>query len=64
MNEDPQEFDTYRTKCGRGRVTYRSEWSPSMPWVTYWDGTAGRHFSTFDEVFRYFKERHDAHLEC
>ena len=30
-----------RTKCGRGRITYRPDWSPSYPWLGYRNGTVG-----------------------
>lgn len=46
--------DTYRTKCGRGRVSYHPEWSPSQPWASYIDGTAGRHFPGLLEAQAYF----------
>ncbi len=54
----PKEWDTYRTKCGRGRVEYHEEWSPSLPWASYWDGTAGRHFATLDAARWYFQEKY------
>jgi hypothetical protein len=50
----PVEYDTYRTTCGRGRVTYRADWSPSRPWASYINGTAGQHFTTLDEARTYF----------
>ena len=53
---------TYRTKCGRGRITYQADWSPSMPWASYWDGTAGRHFVTVPAASEYFYETHRAVL--
>lgn len=49
--------DTYRTKCGRGRVSYHPEWSPSQPWVTYIDGTAGRHVVDLPAAYAYFKSK-------
>lgn len=40
------EWDTYRSDCGQARLTFHSEWSKSIPWVSYINGTAGRHFET------------------
>jgi hypothetical protein len=55
-------WTTYRTACGRGRITYNAGWSPSQPWASYWNGTAGRHFPNIPAAVRYFKERHNAEL--
>lgn len=46
----PKQFDTHRTACGRGRVSYRPDWSAQRPWASYLDGTAGRHFTDLDEA--------------
>lgn len=55
--EDVKEYTTIRTVCGRGRITYHKDWSPSQPWVSYWDGTAGRHFKNASDADNYFKDR-------
>ena len=39
-------WDTIRSSCGAGRATYHPEWSASMPWCTYFHGTAGRQAAT------------------
>lgn len=44
----------WRTVCGHGRAHYRPDWSLSKPYVTYRDGTAGRHFATLQECADYF----------
>jgi hypothetical protein len=31
---------------GSKRVVYQPDWSAAQPWVTYTNGTAGRHFAT------------------
>lgn len=36
--------DTVRSDCGTARATFRPDWNESQPWVTYINGTAGRHF--------------------
>lgn len=46
---------TVRSKCQRYRTTYQPDWSASLPWVTYRNGTAGRHFVTLDEAKAYLK---------
>lgn len=40
--------DTYRSahKIGGARLTYQPNWSPSQPWASFINGTAGRHFPT------------------
>ena len=43
-------WDTYRSICGRARVTFHPDWSESLPWVTYMDGTAGRHFASLNSA--------------
>jgi hypothetical protein len=39
---------TVRSKCGTARLTYQPDWSPSQPWASFKNGTAGRHFGTLD----------------
>lgn len=50
-------WQTYHTECGRGRVTYHPEWSVNEPWVSYIEGTAGRHFAELGQAHAYFKAR-------
>lgn len=40
--------DTVRSKCGRARLSYHPEWSEMLPWASYKNGTAGRHFGTLE----------------
>lgn len=56
-------WDTYITQCGAGRISYHPDWSPSMPWASYWGGTAGRHFSSVAAASEYFRTRFGATLE-
>lgn len=37
---------TLRSNCGRARLTYHPEWDATLPWVSYKNGTAGRHFGS------------------
>lgn len=55
--EEPKPYDTYRTECGRGRVTYHPEWSEDQPWVTYIDGTAGKHCCDIYAAASYFRSK-------
>jgi hypothetical protein len=48
---------TYRTACGRGRISYRPDWSISKPWASYIDGTAGQHFVVEADAVAYFAEQ-------
>lgn len=59
----PEPGDTLRTTCGLGRITYHPEWSASSPWVSYWCGTAGRHFERPDQAAAYFKTRRNTTLQ-
>lgn len=48
----------YENKKGiRARATSHPEWSEENPWVTYIDGTAGRHLPTLEAVDKYFESR-------
>ena len=53
----PQPGDNHRTLCGRGRASYHPEWSESMPWATYINGTAGRHVASLQDAYSYFKSK-------
>lgn len=37
---------TIRTRDGKGRITYQPDWSQSMPWASYRNGTAGRLYAS------------------
>ena len=50
-------WDTFRTVCGRGRITYHPEWSPKSPWASYINGTALCHFVSVDDAGAYFKKK-------
>lgn len=54
MNDYP-EYITFRTVCGRGRVTNHPEWSSTLPWVSYIDGTAGKQFRDLYDAAQYFR---------
>ena len=41
---------TVRTKSHQCRLTYRPDWSPSTPWVSYKKGVAGQHFKDIQEA--------------
>lgn len=56
MSDDPRwkgklgiaDGTTVRTKCGHARLTYNPDWSPSRPWCSYKNGTAGRQFASLE----------------
>lgn len=52
-------FDTYRfaSRDRTARATYRPDLSESAPWVTYINGTAGRHFESAEEAGAYLGSR-------
>lgn len=62
MSQEHKPWDTYRTKCGNGRITYHPEWSPEKPWASYWRGLAGLHFATVSEADMYFLRAHNTEL--
>ena len=41
---DYHEGETFRSKCGRARITYHPDWDSERPWVSYIRGTASRHY--------------------
>ena len=48
----------YKDKNGNNaRITYHPEWSVSQPWVSYVNGTAGRHFENEHQADAHFKGR-------
>lgn len=55
--ENPKQGDTYRTRCGAGRITYNPEFYRSRAWSTFYKGTACHAFTTFaaaeDHLVRY-----------
>lgn len=54
----PTPGTTYYTRCRRGRVVYRPDWSAHQPWVAYVDGTATRHFVFKEGAAIYFAGHH------
>ena len=42
---------------GSKRVTYHPEWDGARPFVTYVAGTAGAHFATLVEAWKYLTGR-------
>lgn len=48
---------TIRSVCGRARVTYRPDWQPAIPWITYADGSALRSFGEPIYALRYLQDR-------
>jgi hypothetical protein len=63
ITPDYPEYTTWRTECGRGRVSYHVEWDTSYPFVCYWDGTATRHVRTLGHAFAYFRATRGALLK-
>lgn len=53
----PKNGDTYRTKCGRGRVTYDDVFYRGKPWGVYLSGTAVIAFATLDEARQWFHKK-------
>lgn len=44
----------WRWEHGKIRISYRPDWSESMPFVSYFRGTAGRHFTSLQAAAQYF----------
>jgi len=44
-------------KNGKLRIKYDPEWSPSMPFCTYENGTAGRSFGSLTAATNYFSNK-------
>lgn len=63
MSQEHKPWDTYRTKCGRGRITYHPEWSASKPWASYWLGMAGAAFATVGEADMHFMRTRNTELQ-
>jgi len=63
MSLEIKPWTTIRTRCGRGRITYHPEWSPSQPWASYWLGSAGRHFVSTNAADHYFHYMRQTRLE-
>ena len=53
----PKNGDTYRTKCGQGRVTYDDKFYRSKPWGVYLRGTAVIAFETLDQARNWFHNK-------
>ena len=56
----PTIWETIRYKDKKGktaRITYHPEWAVSRPWVSYVNGSAGRHFENEHQADAHFKER-------
>jgi hypothetical protein len=37
------------------RATYRPDWDSIRPWISYVNGTAGKHFRNVNEIEFYFQ---------
>lgn len=46
MNPDIKTGATW--KHGNHRITYRPDWDEKFPFISYYHGVAGRHFSQLD----------------
>jgi len=46
---------TERSLTGGARITYRPDYSESLPWICYSLGEAGRHFYTLEDAKTYLK---------
>jgi hypothetical protein len=64
MMLSPEEWDTVRSECGQARATYlpRFSWQPidhvsSLTWITYQEGTAGRHFATLGDAVEFLRSK-------
>jgi hypothetical protein len=58
MASDPPQYEigqSQRSNCGHARATYRPDWSPELPWVTYTNGTARRHFGSLRGALFYLE---------
>lgn len=60
--KDYEEWDTYRTRCGRGRASFHGEWSASRPWTLYWDGTAVASAASIGDASSWFYDKRRATL--
>lgn len=41
-------------RCGNWRIKFDPEWSPSKPYATFREGTAGVRFATVEAAISYF----------
>ena len=49
MNIEPGQS----SRLSNCRIAYHPEWDETLPYVTYRNGTAGRHFATLSEAQEY-----------
>jgi len=49
--------DNLRSECGNARLSFHSEWSPSLPWASYIRGSAGRHYRSLLEAVADMRRR-------
>ena len=54
---NPVQGQDLRSTCGRARVHYDPAWSPSRPFLTFADGTAGARFTTLDGALRRLRDK-------
>jgi hypothetical protein len=57
---NPQQGDTYRTRCGGARITYNPEFYGPRPWSVFVYGTAENAFGSFADAVWYLT-RHPRH---
>jgi hypothetical protein len=55
--------NSVRSESGRGRVEYAPCWNESAPWISYYNGTAGRSFKTIGDAARHFRDHYRDPLE-
>lgn len=63
MSTEFKKWDTFRTVCGNGRITYHPDWSPNQPWASYWRGSAGLHFHSVPNAQQYFQRVRGTRLD-
>lgn len=56
---EPKQGDTYRTRCGRGRITYDPEFYRTRPWVTVVGGTVCNSYGSFADAEHHLTQYHE-----
>lgn len=50
--------NSLRSESGRGRLEYAPFWNQSAPWISYYNGTAGRSFTTWRQAVRHYRDHY------
>lgn len=50
--------NSVRSESGRGRIMYDPCWNESAPWVSFYNGTAGRCFQSLADAGRHFRDHY------